>query len=214
LCRIRLGRGYRRRTTMTTAKAKTQRVSGATGGGQVAKMYRSIRRAKLEPMEKLVTYDLATYADADGGNVWPGDELVGIDIGKHPKTVGGLRRRLMRAGVLVLVRPARWVDGTGKKWRKRAEYRIDLARLDALVRDYDAARETMALDRAMSVWYAEANRDEAFTTAMRACKTEDERDALRDARFDPLVEAFKANWARRHAPHITPRVVSPPSRPA
>src|SRR2546427_125612 len=102
---------------MTTAKAKTQRVSGATGGGQVAKMYRSIRRAKLEPMEKLVTYD-------------------------------------------------------------------------------------------------EANRDEAFTTAMRACKTEDERDALRDARFDPLVEAFKANWARRHAPHITPRVVSPPSRPA
>src|SRR2546425_11909617 len=86
---------------MTKTKAQTQKGRGATGGGQIARMYRAIRECPWPeiaqgprggPLAKAVMLTLATYADADGGSVWPGDELVSDKIGASRIAVARMRR--------------------------------------------------------------------------------------------------------------------------
>ena len=201
---------------MTTAKAQGQRVHGVTGGGQVARMYRAIRDCwwtELSatetggPLAKAILYTYATYADADGGSVYPGDSLVADKLGICVKTVARVRRYLQKVGAVTLVREAHWapIGDSGKMRRLRAEYRVNVEMLEAIIAEaevYSAAMD--AVQKAA----AEIGPWKNWTESQRNAMCDLQRKA--DQEHDVRLEGLRA----RLAPSTTSRVVSPPSRPA
>ena len=200
---------------MTKTKAQTQKGRGATGGGQIARMYRAIRECPWPeiaqgprggPLAKAVMLTLATYADADGGSVWPGDELVSDKIGASRIAVARMRRNLMEVGVLARERAAHWrrLD-SGRRKRYRAEYRINVEMLEALAAEDKVWIDALAAINSAAFWdMPEGPAREAARQA--ACEAQFVADNAHDAR----LAALRA----RLAPGTATRVVSPPSRPA
>ncbi|HEY3924963.1 MAG TPA: helix-turn-helix domain-containing protein, partial [Acidothermaceae bacterium] len=61
---------------------------------------RCVRRLPLTPTQKLVAFTVAQYADRDGGNIFPGIQLLARVTCLDPKTVTAALKELRDEGLL------------------------------------------------------------------------------------------------------------------
>lgn len=93
-----------------------------------ARLMHQVRESRLgSPAEKLVLVMLASYADDDGGRVYPSMSRLAGDCCMSRRGVQKIADRLVASGVLVRVR-----DG-GKGPGSTNEYRVNIATLERLV---------------------------------------------------------------------------------
>jgi hypothetical protein len=103
-----------------------------TGPGVLSIMH-AVRRAQLgSATVKAVALALATYADGNGGSIYPAVSDLEADTALSERAVRSALRSLRDAGVLAVVTPATATKAT--------VYRLCLDRLEELARPPRAAR--------------------------------------------------------------------------
>jgi hypothetical protein len=96
--------------------------------GVSARIMHRVRKVRLgSPFDKLVLIMLASYADDDGGRVFPSMSRLATDCSMSRRGVQKIADRLVASGVVMRIRQG------GKGPRSTHEFRINIAALESMV---------------------------------------------------------------------------------